>query len=84
MNIDLLHRLREAGDELAQEKAARHKAEAALAERDKECDALRKAIGNALYSMSGYAPPEFNSASGILMNAIGKLDAAIRESKEKP
>jgi hypothetical protein len=35
MNIDLLHRLREAGDELAQEKAARHKAEAALAERDK-------------------------------------------------
>jgi|KBSMisStandDraft_5_1062788.scaffolds.fasta_scaffold3204266_1 hypothetical protein len=57
---------------------------AALAERDKECDALRKAIGNALYSMSGYAPPEFNSASGILMNAIGKLDAAIRESKEKP
>ena len=30
MNIDLLHRLREAGDELAQEKAARHKAEAAL------------------------------------------------------
>ena len=53
MNIDLLHRLREAGDELAQEKAARHKAEAALAERDKDAERGKYLLARAMREGNG-------------------------------
>ena len=52
--------------------AARQEIEALMKERDK----LRKAIEASIFSLSGYAPPAFNSASAILQNAIGEIDAA--------
>ena len=45
-------------------------------ELERENEQMRKAIAAALFSLSGYAPPEFNSASAILQNALAALSPA--------
>lgn len=50
----------------------RHSLESRLAEANERAERLRVAMNDALYSLSGKAPPEFNSAYAILTNALGE------------